>query len=114
MRFFVGNRSAATAVAVVVFLILLGLAIWSRLMPPAIDQAKPALNLVQFLARLFFAVWTIGVPFWLLMEFVDCRRPKQGESDSDFNARQEELRTLQEAVRPVWAGCAAAVGIMLL
>jgi hypothetical protein len=85
-------------------------------------------------ARLLYGVWTIGVPMWFFLEYVYCsgKRPakpvKSAETAAetvdyetklaDYEAKLESLRKdikgLQEAARPVWAGCVAALGLLLV
>jgi hypothetical protein len=62
--------------------------------------------------RIIFAFWTIAVPVWFFIESV------YGVDDTkafepDFKSRKDDLKAMQEAARSVWAGCAAAVAVLL-
>ena len=64
--------------------------------------------------RIVFAVWTIAVPGWFFIESVyGVDDTKRSNSDIDFKSRQDELKAMQDAARSVWAGCAAAVAVLL-
>ncbi len=62
--------------------------------------------------RLLYGAWTIAVPLWFFVEYVYC-----AGASATLSAREEArkpVKAMQEAARPVWAGCAAALGLLLV
>jgi hypothetical protein len=74
-------------------------------------------NSVWWLAiKITYFGWTIAVPLWMFLEVVWGFRPVF-PTDKEYPEYVKELEVLkvkQDAARPVWAGAAAALGILLL
>src|SRR6516225_6632036 len=73
---------------------------------------KPHLALLDLAIRIAFALWTIAVPAWFFVERVYGIAPS-ATSNPDFVKYKAELKDMQDAARAVWAGCAAALAVLL-
>ena len=72
----------------------------------------PRTGWVGRVVRIVFALWTIAVPVWFFVESV-YGVDNTKASEPDLKSRKDELKAMQEAARSVWAGCAAAVAVLL-
>jgi hypothetical protein len=61
--------------------------------------------------RLLYALWTFGVPLYFFVETVYGVDPEKAKINK---AQLEQFKATQDAARPVWAACAAALSVLLL
>jgi hypothetical protein len=66
---------------------------------------------VDSCTRLLFAFWTIAVPCYFFLETV--YGIKTDLSDKQ-KAKLDQFKASQDAARAVWAGCAAAIAVLIL
>jgi hypothetical protein len=92
-------RGPASVVAALVFFILVGMAASGHYNNPW--------------GRFLYATWTGLLPLWFFVERVYGIDLTQADN-SGFEAKRTEFKAMQEAARTVWAGCAAALGILMI
>ena len=66
---------------------------------------------VDATTKLLFAAWTIAVPLYFFVETVYGINPKFAEQ---LTAKLDQFKASQDAARGLWAGCAAAIAVLIL
>jgi hypothetical protein len=60
--------------------------------------------------RLLYALWTVGIPLYFFVETIYGVDPAKSKDE----AKMKTFKATQDAARPVWIACAAALGVLLL
>lgn len=78
---------------------------------PFVKDENGSTKIVDPRTKLLFAIWTIGVPIYL---FVETAFGTKLPVDETGKAMLEHFKAAQDAARAVWAGCAAAIAVLIL